>query len=509
MCRHVFIVPALFLIASSAALAEPAPDAAADALLAKHRSFVGWKFGDNSIKTLRLTEIKTISENRGRKTLTTADELRIGSIFRDTVTTEKGLTSDSGFTGNIFWESNENGFTRPVIGDPQKLMVSKQLIFLEGTTALPGTLEGNKTVDGRQLSAVRVSLPQSFPIDVYLDPATGEYKRYVIDPGGEYEQTVDVLAYSDALPGKKIISKWHYEGSTATHELTTIEANVSIAPNDLHPPKQKATWTFGNTQPFHIDFRPYPSPRIYVDAKVNGVPGRFLLDTGAADIVLNQKFSDRVKPTKLRQSTAYGVGGSVGTTIERIDSMDIGGNILHNVTVAALPMQTDHDAVQEDGLIGFDFLAGAIVDVNLDRSQMTIYDPSNHPPSMDAGLQVIVDLNGQTPSLPMKLNGIAVIAMLDSGNPTSVLYGPDLVYKYGLRSLKAGAIAAGVGGYEVEDCGYVEQISVGPITYQRPPACLSHSFGGREILAGLDFMQHFNMIFDYPESKIVLLRRRQ
>lgn len=184
MNRLAFIVLSFFVILPAAAVAgppAPAKDAAADALLAKHRAFVGWEFGDGSIRTLRLTEIKTISKNGGPKTLTTARELRMGAVFRDTVTTEKGLTSDSGFTGSIFWESNENGFTHPVVGDPQRLMVSRQLIFLGGTTALPGTSQGNKTVDGRQLPVVRVSLPQSFPIDVYIDPATGEYKRYVID----------------------------------------------------------------------------------------------------------------------------------------------------------------------------------------------------------------------------------------------------------------------------------------------------------------------------------------
>lgn len=510
MYRPVFIIPALFLIVSAAASTHSAAanDAAADALLSKQRSFVGWEFGDGSVRTLRLTEIKTISSNGSPKTLTTARELRMGAAFRDTVTTEKGITSESGFTGNLFWESNENGFTHPIVGDPQKLIVSRQLIFLGATTALPGTSQGTRTIEGRQLSVVRVGLPQSFSIDVYIDPSTGESKRYVIDPGGDNEQGLDVLAYIDALPRKKIISKWHYAGSTATHELTKIEANVPIAADELHPPKQAATWTFASAQPFHIDFRPYPSPRIYVEAKVNGVNGRFVLDSGAASIVLNQQFADRITAEKMRRSSGYGIGGVVATNIERIATMQVGGNTLRNVIVTALPIEIDK-GVQIDGLIGYDFLAGAIVDVNLDRSQMTIYDPSNHPQSMDSGLQAIVDLADQTPSLPMKLNGIAVNAMLDSGNPTSVLYGPDLVYKYGLRSLKAGTIAVGVGGYEVEDCGYVEKISVGPIVYQRPPACLSHSFNGRQILAGLDFMQHFNMIFDYPESKIVFLRRKE
>lgn len=142
MYRPVFIIPALFLIVSAAAItdsaAAPANDAAADALLSKQRSFVGWEFGDGSVRTLRLTEIKTISSNGSPKTLTTARELRMGAAFRDTVTTEKGITSESGFTGNLFWESNENGFTHPIVGDPQKLIVSRQLIFLGATTALPG-----------------------------------------------------------------------------------------------------------------------------------------------------------------------------------------------------------------------------------------------------------------------------------------------------------------------------------------------------------------------------------
>lgn len=76
----------------------------------------------------------------------------------------------------------------------------------EGLATLSGVLRHAATIDGRSVDAVRVNVPNGYPIDLSIDPATGAYAQAVIDPGGSYETTFHILRYSDALPGKRLIT---------------------------------------------------------------------------------------------------------------------------------------------------------------------------------------------------------------------------------------------------------------------------------------------------------------
>ena len=129
-------------------------------------------------------------------------------------------------------------------------------------------------------------------------------------------------------------------------------------------------------------------------------------------------------------------------------------------------------------------------------------------PRLGKGIIAVVDLASERPVLPLTVNRtITMRAMLDTGNPFDVLYSPEAVYKYGLVSLRDEKVRPSIGGAEVQECGWLDELSFGPIVYQHPAACLSHAFEGRDGLVGLGVLRHFNMIFDYPHSKIEMQLR--
>lgn len=504
-----FAFAALLLLGG--ATAARADDASA--LLQKHKTFTGWQFADGTFKSIAVDS--EIVKSNTNAVDTKIHMLNVGAIFRRTQQTAEG-PQDDGFTGNIFWSSNINGFPRPVRGDEVKYIISEQMLFNEATPLLTGEARGNATVNGKQVSIVRVNPQQGDAIDLYVDPATGEYVRATIDPDGTYERTIDILAYEEAAPGKKVISKWKYADSAYFHRNTKVVANAPFTNDDLHPPAQRATWEFRNSQPFKIEFLDKDmSPRIIVEAKVNGVPGRFILDTGASDIALTRQFADRAGVKREFKTEFGGIAGTLKGEMAHADTIEIGGNVLHNVTVGAGGSAIDKDA--PDGLMGFDLMAGAIVNVNLDDQTMTILDPKTNQVDRNKGLTVAADLSNGTPYIPMKLNGtIDVNALLDSGAGTYVLYSTKLL-NHGVRmlvddtSLASHLAIGGVsGGYEMGSCGNLDKISVGPIVYEHAPACqVRGSVGEREIIVGLDFLKGFNLVFDYPDSYLVLVPRKQ
>ena len=485
----------------------PATSPEAAALLAKHVAYVGWKYGDGTVKSLKLERTYTI---KGGSITQYAHETREVLVYRrDYEFPEHPLNNNStGFTGNIFWRTNENGFTTPFFGDEAKELLSSDALFIEGTPVLPASMHGTGTVDGKTVPVVRVTMQSASPIDVYVDPDTGAYLRAVVDPGGAKETVYDIKSYLDIAPGKKIIGSWTIDGG-GTYAYTKAQLNPLVSDGDLHPPASSATWTFANDQPFPIKVT---DARIYVDAKVNGVPGRFILDTGDYGITLFDEFADRAHMKDVTHSAIYGIGGGAKTRIRLADTIDVGGNTLANVIVNTINTEFNDDRYNEkpDGLIGFDLLGGAIVTVSTANQTMRIENPAATNVDKSVGINVIADLSDGRPVVPMQINKkVPIDALLDTGNTAFVLLASDLRGR-GINmlvdnsQLSSHIAIGGVGGHEAVECGRVNDIALGPIDYQNPAACLSHSFTGREALIGFDFFKHFDYIFDYPESLIII-----
>jgi hypothetical protein len=505
-CRALCVAVAVASLSLTAPARAPATaDADVQTLLSKHRAFVGWQLGDGSFRTIRLTRVRSGADGQ---TTQRATEYRIGIVYRnsDVFPKKADTVEETGFTGNIFWSSNENGFTTPLYGALAKYRLSYALLMNEGTAALRGVMGAPVSVDGKLLASVRLEVPHADPIEVDIDPTSGAYVKAVIDPDGDYQTTVRILSYADVLPGKKMIRTFRFgDDSREAYTYTKIEPNVPISNADLHPPPPRASWTFSNPQPFAISVT---SKRALVDATVNGVKGRFILDTGASSIFINKGFADRAKVAKLNvRGSAVGLYGAQPSDMRRVDTITIGGNTLSNVIVDAPDFNSGDyrglDRQNYDGLLGYDLFAGALVAVDFQAQTMTIADPETQQ-TASAGLGILTDTSGWIPTIPMTLNrSIDVNAMLDTGDPSTIVFGPDILYKYHLRMARSIGTRAGLGSVE---CGNIDSLQIGPITYYGEAACkLDSGFvPGRNILVGLDFLRHFIVVFDYPRGRLFL-----
>jgi predicted aspartyl protease len=508
------VVIAAALAAALSASLVPRTALAADdaaALLAKHHAYVGWSSGDGVVKTLR--ESGTVSGGTAKPAKIAV--LRYGVAFREMYENAQGLQSHDGFTGNVFWTSNANGFTLRPIGDVARYLIDDHAVFGELTANYTPAVLRHETVDGTDTVVLHLTHQIGYPMDVYVDPATGAFKRVVIDPNGRYEETINGIEYTE-VQGKRFISAYHYGHSKRISRYDAIVVNPEIAPDTLRPPAPSASWTFGEgTQPVELTGGNFP--RIYVDVTMNGVKGRFILDTGAASTVLTDRFASRIGAKRVMESRASGIGGSVASTVYRIDSLHVGGSTLNNLLVSTGMPENFDEGENVVGLLGFDLLAGAIVELDFDAKTLQVMDPAKVAPDQSRGLVLHPDLTTQHMRVPMQLNGkIDVIATLDSGNPINVLFSKDLIHSKRVAlladpdQLGSTRYGGGIGNnYEIERCGLLTSLSLGPIEYKPVPACDSDAMGsGNEILVGLDFMKAFNYVFDYPDGIVLLMKRK-
>ena len=501
--RRAAILTALAALstwASAGAAHADAPDARM--LLVKHRAFVGWQLGDGTFRSLRLRAQYADAQGKVSRTVT---ELRRGLIYRATTTFAgtAGASQDEGFTGGVFWNSNVNGFTTPAYGEPAKFRFSYDLLANEGTSSLDAIARGESTIDGTRCETLRLDVPNADPIDVDVDPATGAYLRAVVDPGGAYETVVRILSYDEVLPGKRLAAALRFDDSNESYRYTKVEPNVAVADDELHPPPARATWAFAQPQPFAVNVT---ATRVLVDASVNGLKGRFILDTGANGIFLNEHFADAAKVTKLGAAgAAVGLYGGRSADVRRAETITIGGNTLSDVIVEAEDFNSNDyfglDRRNYDGLLGYDLFAGAIVRLDFRAAAMSLADPAE-PPAETPPLSVAVDTSLGVPMVPMTLDrSIGVRAMLDTGDPSGVVFGPDILYRYHLRMARNIGVGLQYGSVE---CGNLDSLELGPITYSGELACKLDSplVAGKNILVGLDFLRNFELLFDYPHGRI-------
>jgi hypothetical protein len=509
--------------------ARPAAGDDAASLLSKHKAFVGWQAGDGTFTSLKL------GFARARRTLSAAaspepnpaplrpssTEYRRGLAYRDVSKLGGGLSTEEGFTGTSFWTSNVNHNSTLVLGRDAQRLYTENLIDSEAIGQLPAAIRGQATIDGRSATVIRITPKVGTPADISVDPQTGAFLRVAIDPESPHESIdYDIVAYGDALPGKKIPIAIRTNGGGTDETVVSIEPNVTIPDDDLRAPKPLSSWTFGSMDPWPIEIvsQGDAGKAVHVRASINGREGTFLLDSGASGIIVFRPFADTLDLKELRKSGYYGVnGGFVRSTEALASSISIGSNVLSNVVVDI----ASHNFETIDGILGYDFLANALVDVNLADHTLTIADPSKFDPTIGKGAYAFpVDLSGGSPEVTMTLgNGIVTHPVFDTGNDFFVLLSDQLrssgkvvaltdTIHYGGYEFENRIYFGGVDGTALESapCIRLNSVNVGPYRYEQAATCFGSPrvFGEDRGLIGFDFLRHFNWTFDYPHNKLVL-----
>jgi predicted aspartyl protease len=519
--------------------AQPAGAADAASVLAKHKAYMGWGYGDGTLKTARITLVADPPSpaptpdpaatpdpfgKANRKTV----EIRRELLYK-AVTTGYGLDLGSeGFTGSTFWNANENGNVVPVRLRPARRALTEDIIDAEAFGEVPVALRPDAPFDGKPSNVVRLQPATGLPADLYFEPDTGALRGYVVDPDVPLSRyTVHVASYAEFAPGKKYVSAVRVGESKRATRVTSFEPNVAVTDADLHPPSATSHWTFGPAKAAPIDIVEHTSRysylggrAVHVEASFNGHVGHFLFDSGAGGLLISSAFAKAAGAKELGHTGYSGVNGKgVAATIARVDTITIGGSTLHNVLLT----QTKGGGAAErglDGIIGFDVLAGAVVDVNLANKTLTINDPASYQAPVAPGAYAFnVDLSDFEAGVPVKVNDAVLPSVwLDTGNDFFVILPhelekkivslPNTVKVAGLFTVETTFYFGGVDGAGAEPakCVRLNEIMIGPYRYQKALSCFApnDAFGLDGGLIGFDFLRHFNWTFDYPHGKVIL-----
>jgi predicted aspartyl protease len=537
MMNRVFFTAAL---AACAGFLAPQTAGAADAagVLAKHKSYVGWTYGDGTLKSARITTVvdapspaptpdpDATPDPFGRANRKTV-ELRRELLYKS-VTTAYGLDAGSqGFTGSVFWKANENGnvVTRRLHDGRRAL--TEDIIDAEAFAEVPAVARPDAPFDGKPSAVVRIEPKTGVVADVFFDPQTGAMHGYVFEPDNAIERrTVHVVSYAEFAPGKRYVEAVRTNESKRAVRVRSFEPNVAVSDADLHPPAPTSKWTFGNGDPAPIEIvehsRRYSNSgarAVHVELSINGHVGHFLFDSGAGGMLVSGAFARAAGLKELGHTGFTGVNGrGVAATIAHADSIGIAGSTLHNVLVTQTKGGGGGRGL--DGIMGYDVLADAVVSVNLVNKTITINDPASYEAPVSKGAYAFpVDLSNFHAGVPVKVNDIVLPSVwIDTGDDFFVIFPHELEKKAVALSntvtiakaitVETTVYFGGVDGSGAEParCVRLNEIQIGPYRYQKALSCFApnDAFGSEGGLIGFDFLRHFNWTFDYPHGKVIL-----
>jgi len=531
----VTISAAALLLAALPPLPAGALTNDAAAIIAKHEAYVGHPEGLVTTYRFKVSPNapkprSTPAPDEPKEQPFTATTYRRGLLYRE-VDEFSGVTAQEGFTGRALWSSNENGYTVINYENAARRLYTSNVIDADALGGDVGaTSRGTQTIGGVPVDIVRIAPANGIPADIAFDQKTGAYVQITFDPDRNYDShsVVHIEGYTEAAPGVRVPSSFYSgTGEFGKFELTG-KAVRAVTNDDLRGPVPSAKWNFASTDATPIEVALHQGPyaflpqgqAVHVHASIGGHEGTFLLDSGASGIVIYKPYADKLKFTKLGRTGFSGVnGGGVAAHFVRLsDPIVVGKNSLENVIVT-LADGTFSEGI--NGILGYDFLAGALVDVDTANKTIRILDASKMEPVVAPGAYAFtVNLASRQPEIALKASGVQTRAIFDTGNDYLAVLSDDLQTSGRIVALNdkinlggGAAVDYQIGFYGVDGpsnvparCSRLSQLDVGPYKYQNVETCFVSAkvFGKNGGLLGMDFLKHFNWTFDYVDSKMVL-----
>jgi predicted aspartyl protease len=248
---------------------------------------------------------------------------------------------------------------------------------------------------------------------------------------------------------------------------------------------------------------------VEVPAMVDGRPARFLLDTGAQDMLVTPEAAARLglAPDPARMTRLLGTGGEGRAPNAWLAGLHVGDATLarRSVPVVALP-----SPLTADGLLGAPLLAAYDLDLDLVDGRVGLFqvegcaaNASLLPPPF-AVVPLTLTADG-VPSIPVVVNGVRLVALLDTGSRATALT-PAAAARVRAPRLAEGGTARGVDGEVVAvRSARVATLAVGwDVQRDVQVAVAPLQIGHADMLLGVDWLRQRRVWVSYATRRVLI-----
>lgn len=427
-------------------------------------------------------------------------------------TIEGSISHSTGFDGDSAWEVDWNGIPRDLkLGERDELLL--RLWAATGLwTRSPATLRVDEFSDGFRLSIMEGGMVAEVAVDA--ETALPASIRYQL--GATATETG--LSDYDRKGGLSVPRRIETRSEDGDELILTTEQVTFASQFDFRRPTSlRQAASFDAAASASLEIKVAPTEHLMVRGVVNGQDvGWFIFDSGAGANVLSTAAAEAIGAHAVGSTIGIGVGGSVETTVYRVESLTVGPLTLDEPLMIGVDLSPyePHLGVRLGGIIGYGLLSHAVVTYEIDGPAIKLTNPATHH-LVGARWEDLL-LYERTSHVEAEFEGHRGVFLLDTGaaNASVRIYAPS-TQRLDLLTLRDTTVSQVVGGggalparggklarFELAGREYrnVDTIFATEMEGVYADPYVSGSVGGR-------ILSDFTLVLDYAKSRIAFVPR--
>ncbi|KAF1716431.1 peptide-binding protein [Pseudoxanthomonas yeongjuensis] len=381
----------------------------------------------------------------------------------------------------------------------------------------------SQTLEGRRYDIVAATPEGGDPLELWFDAGSGLLTRIVLPVA--LGSTVSLLGdYRDVdglrLPHRITTDNADSAGRSDPRlrsELQVHRYRINTAPTDpafAPPPMPADGYVDDKDGVTHVPFD-LVNNHVYVDAKVDGQPARFLVDTGAVNL-LTPSAAKRLGISSAGKLSINGAGdNAVELSLAQARHLQVGDAHLPRPVfyVIDLGQQLNSMGVHYDGFIGYETFRRFVTTFDYAARVLSFAEPSRYRPPSNA-VALTFEQDDRAPVLSGTLDGIPLRLWIDSGSRGSLSLNSPFVRSHGLlEKYRAGGEAVlgwGIGGPARAHPARLGVLSLGGIDVEGLAGDLSTTDKGALAISdygailGGGVLRRFTVGLDYGAKRMYL-----
>ena len=264
-----------------------------------------------------------------------------------------------------------------------------------------------------------------------------------------------------------------------------------------------------------LDFDFWNDRRVFLPARINGVAGEVMLDSGVSGVVIDTAYARSLGLSSGRDLTAFGMAGSTSGSIAREDvTLELGSLTVRPGQVMLLDLQAISQAMARplNVLLGRDLFEAVVVELDFDNRRAGFHAFRGFRPPENARATPLVRM-GRLRSIPIAIEGRRPVqAVVDLGNGGAIDVSERYLRENGLLENRAVATTAvlGVDGKSIRSALTLSRVAVGGFELTDMPAEVAPVWSNDQrgidapAYVGIDLISRFRIATDYSRNRLWL-----